>query len=163
MICVGQISEAHGLLGWLKVYTYTQDPKSICNYGPLLCDETLSLNCTFRKHLKDSFVLISCSEVTDRTQAEALVGKKLYVYKDKLPSLKEDEFYFNDLIGVEVYNELEALEGIVKGVFNYGAGDFVEIEDMNGKVATLPFNKDSILEVNLEKRTLKAQSAFILS
>ena len=90
--------------------------------------------------------------VDDRDVAFSLKGTGFYVSKDKLPNLEEEEFYHTDLIGLDVKSsEDEAFIGEVAGVYNFGAGDMLEVKtSMSGKSEMIPFTKVYVPTINIK-------------
>jgi 16S rRNA processing protein RimM len=104
------------------------------------------------------------AEVTDRTAAEQLRGTALTVPRASLPPLPEGEYYHTDLIGLPVVStEGEAL-GLCVAVYNYGAGDVLEIErpavdGKPGKRFMVPMRVEAVPEWSGER--LLVEAAFV--
>lgn len=81
-----------------------------------------------------------------------LVGKFLYLDKSKLPILDRKQFYYNDLINLNVFIKKKNI-GKVLNVKNHGAGDYLEISDIKNELL-VPFNNDHILEIDLKNRKI---------
>ena len=77
--------------------------------------------------------------VSDRDQAAALTGQELWVPREELPPLGEDEYYHADLIGLGCVGPDGAALGTVGGVENFGAGDLLEIVLPDGRTSLVPF------------------------
>src|SRR5688500_14048498 len=98
-VCVARIGAAHGLRGEVRLWTFTEDPMSVTQYGPLSTkDGARQLEVTHARAAKDHLVA-TLTDVTTREEAERLNGVELYVARDKLPDTDEGEFYHADLIG----------------------------------------------------------------
>ena len=154
-VCVGVITGVRGLKGDLKVKSFTSDPKDVGAYGPV-SDETggkvLELSVTGMA--KDQ-VVVRIAGVTDRTAAEALKGMQLYVPRDALPAPEDDEYYHADLIGL-VAEEAGSADGAepfgkVRSVYDFGAGDVLEVERPSGETVMLPFTRKVVPEVDLTR------------
>ena len=76
--------------------------------------------------LKDDMLVARVKGVASREAAAALTGVEIFVRRDQLPPPSDDEFYWDDLIGLMAVTSGAAL-GRVVGLMNYGAGDIVEI------------------------------------
>jgi 16S rRNA processing protein RimM len=75
---------------------------------------------------------------------------RLYVPRDRLPSLPDDEFYHADLIGLEVFDTGGTSLGRVKAVLNHGAADLLEIHGPGLKsTVLLPFTREAVPTVDL--------------
>ena len=101
-ICVGAIAGAFGVKGELRLKSFTASPEDIADYAPLTTEDgnrsfDLTLTGQTNNALTARFPGIATKE-----QADALRGVRLYVPRDRLPSLPDDEFYHADLIGLDV-------------------------------------------------------------
>ena len=95
------------------------------------------------------------SGIVNKEQADDLKGTKLYVPRDRLPSLQEDEFYYSDLVGMIVYDTGGNELGTVQAVLNHGAGDLLEIHGVNLKTSILiPFTKEAVPTVDIADRRI---------
>ncbi len=137
----------------MKVRTFTQSPQDIAAYGPLtdkLGERVFVLtSCKADKGNAES-ARVTFKGIGDRDAAVALRGVELYVSRDKLPKLaQEDDFYYADLIGLKVVSaEGEGL-GKVAAVHNFGAGDLLEIDG-----SFYPFTKQVVPHVDMAGRQL---------
>ena len=151
-VLLGHIIGAHGIKGEVRIRAYTEAPNHLMQYGPLT-DENgehgLDLS-SVRSTAKG--VLASIVGITDRTAAETLRGRGLYVSRDRLPPPAPDDFYIVDLVGLTVLDHAGAPLGHVTGVDNYGAGDILVVEAREGAEQLLvPFLDRYVLKVDLEK------------
>ena len=78
------------------------------------------------------------AEITDRNAAEALRGTELSVPRSALPDLADDEFYYEDMIGLSCVTEDGEAAGKVCAVYDFGAGDIFEIEKLDGRKFMVP-------------------------
>ena len=127
MICIGACAGAFGVKGEIKIKSFTAIPEDIFSYGPFRNEGgAVILTADAYRTVKGGFAA-KCQQVQTREQAQALSGTKLYVFRDALPEPEEDEFYFEDLIGLSVKTVDGRRVGTVKAVQNFGAGDMLEI------------------------------------
>lgn len=101
------------------------------------------LKCKIVRYLKRRSAIFSIEGIADRSQAEKLKGLFLYIKRSELPETDTNEFYVCDLVGkrVEVAGNGSAT-GIVSDVFNFGAGDLLEISTENAKFL-VPFTEEN--------------------
>ncbi|MEO1189755.1 MAG: ribosome maturation factor RimM, partial [Pseudomonadota bacterium] len=70
--------------------------------------------------------------------------------KSALPEPEEDEFYIEDLVGLDVFIGGDEKIGRVKAVLNHGAGDLIEIQrQTRGKPVLVPFTFEDVPVVDL--------------
>jgi len=149
-ICVGAIAGAHGVKGLVKIKSFTEEPDGVAAYGPL-SDEAGEREFTLALTGRAKGLLIARIDgVEDRNTAEALRGTRLYVERAALPPTAEEAYYHTDLIGLEAVGMDGAPVGEVKALYNYGAGDVIEIQRRDKDLLLLPFTKAAVPEVDLE-------------
>ena len=91
------------------------------------------------------------AEIADRTAAEALRGTYLTVARDDLPPLEEGEYYHADLLGLPVVTPDGAAIGTVVEVENFGAGDVIEVERLDGKRFMAPMRPEAVPDWSTER------------
>ncbi len=155
-ICVAQIGAAHGVRGEVKLRSFTEDPAAFTSYGPLESEDgKRRFEIETLRPAKDHFVA-RIAGVADRDAAAKLTNLKLYVSRDRLPPVEEDEtFYYADLIGLAAVLEDGAPLGTVTAVHNFGAGDLVEIAPAaGGEPMLVPFSDAAVPTVDLKARRI---------
>ena len=95
-------------------------------------------------------LIAKIDEVKDRNEAELLKGTELFVAKDKLPEAGDDEFYHADLVGLKALEEDGEEFGVVTALFDFGAGDILEIRRWDGKSVMLPFTMEVVPTIDLD-------------
>ena len=144
MICLGKIIGPQGLDGSVRIKSYTTRPQDVASYGTVsdkTGDNQFDIN-ILRSTNKG--LVAKISGIEDRGAAEDLRGLELYVARDLLPELKENEYYFSDLIGLEVVDLEDNVIGKVKSVDNFGAGDVMEIVIKGQRSLVLPFSSEAV-------------------
>jgi 16S rRNA processing protein RimM len=148
-ICVARIGAAHGVRGAVKLWTFTEDPLAIKQYGPLMTkDGARQFEVTHVREAKDHLVA-TLKGIASREDAERLNGIELYIARDKLPDTDADEYYHADLIGLAAVNTAHEPLGRVIAIHNFGAGDIIEIAPAQGPSMLLPFTNAVVPTVDL--------------
>src|SRR4051794_29167616 len=100
-VIVARIGAAHGVRGEVKLWPFTQDPMAVATYGPLETqDGARSFEIETLRAAKDHLVA-RLKGVSDRSAAETLTNIDLYIPRDRLPPIEEDDtYYHSDLIGL---------------------------------------------------------------
>ena len=138
-VCVARIGAAHGVRGAVRLWTFTEDPLAVKDYGPLMTkDGTRQFEVTHAREAKDHLV-VTLKGVASRDDAERLNGLELYVPRDRLPETDDNEYYHTDLIGLAAVTTTEQPLGKVIAIHNFGAGDIIEIAPPQGATMLLPF------------------------
>lgn len=146
LILVGVISSAHGIKGDIIVKSYTNPIENILD---LKLFDDKNVNLPIKKvRITPKGLICRYNHCQDRNQAETLIGTKLYCLRDDLPKTSEEEFYFEDLKNLSVLTPSGKKIGAISEVFNFGAGDLIEVEFSNGSGAEIyPFTKEFFPEV----------------
>lgn len=155
-VCVAAISGAFGVAGEIKLKSFTQNPESCVLYGPLYTEEGALLLTPLSHRVMTNHIALKTRDVQDRESAQALKGIRLYVPREALPDHEdEDEFYYSDLIGLEVKTTTGQRAGKIIAVHEFGAGDMLEIKS-NAKMGESsvsfyhPFTKQSVPKVDIK-------------
>jgi 16S rRNA processing protein RimM len=155
-VCVAVVATAHGLRGMLKLRCFTERPEDVAAYGPVYDQNGRCLELEVIGPAPGG-VLARAQGVEDRCAAEALRGTELFVPRSALPELASDEFYYSDLEGMEALHPDGSRFGVVYGVANFGAGDLIEVVADDGRRISLPFTRETVPSIDLERRRLVVQ------
>ena len=149
-VCVARIGAAHGVRGAVRLWTFTEDPLAVKDYGPLMTkDGTRQFEVTHAREAKDHLV-VTLKGVASRDDAERLNGLELYIPRDRLPDTDDGEYYHTDLIGLAAVTTTEQPLGKVIAIHNFGAGDIIEIAPQQGATMLLPFTNAVVPTVDLD-------------
>lgn len=150
MICVGAIAGAFGISGEVRLKSFCTEPTDIAAYGPLFTEDgRREFRVTLTRPVAGGLGA-RIAGVSGRDAAEALRGTSLFVPRDRLPSLPDDEYYHADLVGLSAFDTGGELFGKVTAIYNHGAGDIVEISTIRHKsTLLLPFTLAIVPNVDL--------------
>ena len=148
-ILLGVVAAAHGIKGEVKVKTFTQSPEGLRAYGPVSTEDGRQLEIAALRPFKPDEVIVRFAGIADRSTAESLKGRSLYVLRAALPATEAGEFYYGDLIGLRAEDPSGNPLGTVRGVHNFGAGDVVEIEFADGTTEFIAFNDANVPAVDI--------------
>ena len=162
-ILIAQILAPFGIKGWLKIKSFADPRENISTYKnfEILIDDCLEKieieNITFEKDIK-----IKIKGIDDRTTAEQYLKKEIYIDRNELPSLGENEYYWQDLIGLQVFSEDKKNVGKVSNLIRTGANDVIVITDKEEKEHLVPFIQGSvIIEINLLENSLLVSKEYL--
>jgi 16S rRNA processing protein RimM len=148
-VCVGVIAGAHGARGAVRVKSFTAAPEDVARYGPLE-DESGERHLSLRLIGNAKGVVIArIAGIADRDRAEAMRGLRLYLPRAALPPAADDEYYHADLIGLTAALADGTALGCVRAVYDFGAGDTLEIERPERPPALVPFTRAIVPVVDL--------------
>ena len=180
-ILIAKIISAFGIKGEVKIVAFCDNPLQIEKY-PLFDAKGNPIQIKITNKNKtvigssgsgDPILIAKVSTINDRNQAEAMRGSEFFVNREDFSETSEDEFYYIDLIGLEVHDENSKKIGKVLNVQDFGAGGMLEIEfedefhkSTNGKafekIENFPFSGKIFPEVNVKKGFLKIEFPEIL-
>lgn len=156
LVTLGEISGVYGIKGWVKVASHTEQRDSILDYVPwLLCR---SGDCQARELIASRSqakgLIVQFQGIENRDQAQALVGYAIAVRREQLPVLPVDQYYWTDLVGLEVINLHGIRLGEVSSLFATGANDVLVVSGERERL--LPWIMgDVIRSVNLEHKLIQ--------
>lgn len=155
LVVVGVILGAHGVRGDVRVKSFTAEPEALFEYAPFLSETgDVLIDPVRARPAKDHFI-VTPEKALQKEEWDRLKSTKLYVSRDILPEIEEDEFYIEDLVGLQVYSGGDTPIGRVKAVLNHGAGDLIEVQPTpNGKPVLVPFTLDDVPVVDLNARRI---------
>lgn len=149
LTCVGAVAGAFGVRGEVRLKSFCGIPEDIADYNPLSLEDGREITVRLTGQIKNG-LSARLSGVGNKEAADALRGQRLYVPRDRLPHLPDDEYYHTDLIGLAVHDTGGAPLGKVTAVHNHGAGDLLEIKGPTAKGGVLlPFTLAIVPTVDL--------------
>ena len=102
LILMGVFGAPHGVGGLTRVNSLTRDPRAIGAYGQLTDAERARVFVLDSlRVIKDDMLVARVAGVTTREAAQALTGVEIFARRDQLPRPSDDEFYYDDLVGLD--------------------------------------------------------------
>ncbi len=153
-IRVGHILGAQGIKGWVKVYSHTSPRENIVNYGPWLLERDGRRDWVdVSGRLQGRHVVAKLDGIDERNQAEALAGCEIYIHARQLPRLPAGDYYWSDLIGLEVETLRAEPLGVIESMLETGADDVMVLAGDRERL--IPFVIDEIVrEIDLDARRM---------
>lgn len=164
---VGRIQDAWGIKGWFKVQPHSANPQALLSskrwflqpsergaksfQGPVVLD--------IREAKPHSDVIVaSAATVPDRNAAEALRGARIFISRTEFPSTDGDEYYWVDLIGLNVINREGVALGKVQELMSTGPQTVLVLQyvvDGKSQERLIPFVSAYVDAVDLPGRCIK--------
>ena len=171
---VGRVVGAWGLKGWIKVQPFASDPQALFSSrrwfikppeeGAVkrpVVTTTAALPALLKiTEAKDhgDVVVALVQDVADRDRAEALRGARVFVGRSSFPTPDADEFYWIDLIGLDVINREGERLGTVAGLIDTGPHSVLRVAPAPGTAETderlIPFVGAYVDDVSLAERRI---------
>jgi len=156
LLVMGRIASPFGVKGWLRVNAFTAEPDNLLDYSPWylhLKGEWQAVEPLAGRHHGKGLV-VQLKECYDRDAAAALTGTDIGIYRSQLPPVEADEYYWSDLIGLQVITRGERLLGVVDQLFETGANDVMVVKGEQEYL--VPFITGQVVEsVDLETRIIR--------
>lgn len=162
MNVLGRIAAPYGLQGWVKVQVFGDDPQAWAEMDAwwLGRDEALAEEAWQPRQLSACRVhgkglVARFAGIVERTGAEALVGCYVAAPREALPKTSEGEFYWADLIGLDVVNLAGERLGRVAELIRTGAHEVLDVRDEADASHLMPFVATVIRQVDLAGRRIQ--------
>ena len=141
---VGRVTDAWGIKGWIRVQPYAKDPQALFSSrrwylrpplpqpgrpAPVVAAPLPLLLRVAEARSHGDDVVAAIRDVTDRNAAEALRGARIFVARSSFPTADEGEYYWIDLIGLQVVNRDGVALGRVIGLLDNGAQSVLQVRD----------------------------------
>ncbi len=143
---VATVTGAHGVRGLVRVKSHTAEPEAVTAYGPLTDSAGQAVELEIVGESRGQF-LARLAGVATREAADRWRGEPLFVARDQLPEPEEEAFYHADLIGLTAVGADGEPLGVVRAIFDFGAGDVLEIETADGDTRYVPFTREAVPSV----------------
>lgn len=175
-ILIAKVNSAFGIKGEVKIIVYSDNPQNIEKYT--LSDSkgnSLKLRISNKNKAEignssgNPILIAKIEGCDDRNAAESMRGQEIFTNRADFDELSEDEFYYSDLIGLDVLDMESKKIGTVFNVMDLGAGGIIEIkfsesqaEESLKEIENFPFKDEIFPEVNLQKNFLRFNAPEIL-
>ncbi len=162
-LVVGKIGAPYGVKGWARITAYTDTPEGIFDYAPwLISQDGKQVEVQVEQWRQQSKGLVAkLAGIEDRDQVDRLKNLEISIRNEQLPELEAGEFYWRELVGMQVVTEKGYNLGVVRELFETGSND-VMIVQANLKDAfakkerMIPYLPEQVIkQVDRAARTIK--------
>ena len=154
MVVMGQVIAPYGVKGWIKIRTFTESIDSLSQYPSWWVsqesDWTEMRVLEARPH--NDVLLARLENCDNRNMAELLNGHEIGVPRSALPQSQDGEYYWVDLIGLQVVNRQNVAMGEVTGLLQTGANNVLKVTGERERL--IPIVDDVLVEVDLKQRRI---------
>ena len=157
---IGQITKCVGLIGHVKILSFCVDPENLVTYNPLLIEGFGKPVCiSIKKIVQGNHLIGEIPYLKSREESQKIIGSIIHANKNKFPELPQQEFYYSDLQNCIVYCADEQVYGKVLGVYNFGAGDILEISVFKDDTSVMiHFTKKNFPLINVKTKRILMSS-----
>lgn len=157
LVLMGKVAKPHGIKGEIKVFSYSGRPEDFNVYRQIiLYDSDSGAGKEFeseRCRIQGKFSIIKLRQVDTRNASESLSGLTVWVYKEQMPPLGPDEFYWHEMIGLDVFSGSDENLGKVTSLFSTPAHDVLVVKG-KGREYLIPAKKEFIQDMDLAAKRL---------
>ena len=106
---------------------------------------------------KSALLRIDFEEVKDETSADKIMGSELYLPLSMLPALEGNKFYFHEVVGFTLMDEVHGDIGVIQAVNDSASQELFEVEK-DGKELLIPISDDIITQVDRNTKTIHVRT-----
>jgi 16S rRNA processing protein RimM len=153
---IGEIVKTRGLHGCLKVLSYLDPRDTFSKLEFIFVEKSSGQKHRFalkKIDISGNVLFIELENVPDVESAKDLVGCKVFLPKDFMEKLPEGEYYWRDIIGLDVYSEEGKHIGIIESVFPTGSNDVYVCRGEEREIL-LPAIADVIRQIDMDRRVM---------
>ena len=156
-VIVGAIGGAFGVHGEVRLKSYCAEPAAIADYAPLFTEDGRSFaQIILTGQAKNGFTA-RIDGITSKEEADQMRNTSLFADRAVMPETEDDEYYYTDLIGLDVVDTGGTALGTVKNVMDHGAGDLLEITvPGTSETVLLPFTQAAVPTVDIKSGRIVA-------
>ena len=164
LITYGKILKPHGLKGEVKVLPYSGESGNF-KYVRYIY---ISLNnnrpqrySVLAKKFQKNLIIVKIQDINSIEDAELLCGKEVHIDKQELPSTEKDEYYWFELIGLNVYSLDNAFVGKVDSIIDNTAQSIFVVKN-NSKEYMIPLIDNFVKKIDLDNSKVVIESIEVL-
>ena len=156
LILIGQVVRPHGLTGLLRIVSYAESKETFLRAGSVFLDK--GEDELFERRVVSivahrSVYLLKLSGLRSVDEAESFRGAGILIRKDSVVRSGEDEFFWYELIGLDVYLITGQYVGVLKGIFPTGSNDVYVVEN-EGREFLIPAIHQVVKEINIAQKRM---------
>jgi len=153
LIEIGRIVRSHGLTGRVKALSYLESPETLLDVPGLFVGRSVQdavfIPIVAVQTGKDFFIL-QLRGVDDRDAAERLRGSSVWISSEKIVKLPDGEYYWSEIIGLQVLTEEDQILGRIEAVFPTGSND-VYVCRGGGREILLPAIEEVVRKIDTDR------------
>ncbi len=155
MVVIGRITAPYGVKGWLKIHPYTETIEGPSRYAAwwLGKEDEWRNSAVIQARPQGKTLVAKLQGCDDRAAAQLLKNLYIAVQRSDLPAVREGEYYWTDLIGLEVVNLNGEALGVVRELFATGANDVLRVQGERERL--IPFIPQVVREVSLDSAVIR--------
>jgi 16S rRNA processing protein RimM len=152
---LGYLAKPHGLKGAFHVFMDVDDPYEYEDLDAVFVQQGNEMVPYFIEDLqiRDNLNLMNLEGIESLDAAKELVGSKLFLPAAMLPKLKDNQFYYHEIIDYQVNDQVLGTLGTVKEVYSTGAQDVI-IMIYQGVEVLIPLTDEIVPKVDKQNKVI---------
>ncbi len=154
---IGRVVRPHGVKGKVKVEYYGVDLQGLSLFRQIFFEDEKGKPEAYEvleAIPQPPRLILRLKGIEKIEEAESLTGREIFVEREALRELEEGEYYWMDILGIEVETQEGKRIGKVKEIFPTGANDVYVVEGKRGEIL-LPATEEVIQSIDIKKRVMK--------
>lgn len=141
LLIIGKIGSVYGVLGWNKIFSYTEKKDDILKYQPWFLNHKNQWMKFFLEYKKiyNKKIIIKFKNINDRNTAKTLTNSIIAIKKEQLPKLQEFQYYWYHIIHCKVFNKKNIYIGSVNQIMRTKKHDILVLKNKNTQDTLIPF------------------------
>ncbi|PLV60368.1 ribosome maturation factor RimM [Thermotoga sp. KOL6] len=159
-IPIGKVVNTHGLKGEVKLFPYTNSEEILGNLSEVVLYNKekkvfyhLSVESIRRMN---KLFLVRFDTIDTIEAAERIKGCEVFIKYEELPPLQEDEYYFYEILGCDVFYDSGENVGKVVDIIETGSNDVLVVKNQK-KETLIPMTKDWIIKIDKGEKKIVAR------
>jgi len=156
LILIGKVAATHGIRGQLRITTYSGHFDSLLSADSVILKESTGRTATFAVSaavVHGRKLLLTFAGLSDINKVLHLVGSELYLRLEQLPATEEGEYYWHDLIGLNVVTADGEVLGVLQSIIETGSNDVYVVKAADRELL-IPALEDVVTAIDLSAGTM---------
>jgi 16S rRNA processing protein RimM len=154
---LGRIRRPFGIKGWLHVESFTEPLEALLDYPRWTLRSASGARATHRVlegRAQGRELVVQLEGLTERAQAQALVGAVVEIARSELPATRAREYYRADLVGLAVRNREGAELGVLEHFVDGPNGASMVVRSAQAVEHWVPATPEYLWKVDLQSRLI---------
>ena len=163
LIVIGKIVSVHGVRGDVKIYSFTDPIDNLLGYRRWTLrrgDEVKQVELV-KGRVQGKILVATLKGLADREEARTYADFEICIPRSELPQLTGDDYYWYQLQGLTIINQLEQVLGRVDHLLETGANDVMVVKPFDGSLddreRLLPYTDQCVLKIDLEAGEMRVE------
>ncbi|WP_343128067.1 ribosome maturation factor RimM [Buchnera aphidicola (Takecallis taiwana)] len=166
LLIVGKIGAVYGILGWNKIFSYTEKKSNILKYKPWFLYHNNQWIQFFLEYNKiyNKKIIVKFKNINNINQAKILTNNLIAIQKQTLPKLNKCEYYWYNIILCQVFDKNNIYIGTVRNIIRTKKNDILVIKNTkyNKKEILIPFIQNIFIKkIYLKKKIIQLNTSIV--